>query len=125
MQSFFRLVKLKAYFKDQYNEELNTENQTFKPPRNKKWTPDKNHHNVETYIEATERELKQQGDISDNKGYNNSSKSERIAIKELSDLTDIIITKADKGAVVITDIKDYISEGHRELNNKDHYKNIE
>ena len=125
MQSFFRLVKLKAYFKDQYNEELNTENQTFKPPRNKKWTPDKNHHNVETYIEATERELKQQGDISDNKGYNNSSKSERIAIKELSDLTDIIITKADKGAVVITDIKYYINEGHRELNNKDHYKNIE
>ena len=125
MQSFFRLVKLKAYFKDQYNEELNTENQTFKPPRNKKWTPDKNHHNVETYIEATERELKQQGDISDNKGYNNSSKSERIAIKELSDLTDIIITKADKGAVVITDIKDYINVAHRELNNKDHYKNIE
>ena len=125
MQSFFRLVKLKAYFKDQYNEELNTENQTFKPPRNKKWTPDKNHHNVETYIEATEREFKQQGDISDNKGYNNLSKGERIAIKELSDLTDIIITKADKGAVVITDIKDYINVAHRELNNKDHYKNIE
>ena len=124
MQSFFRLAKLKAYFKGQNNEELNTENQTFKPPRNKKLTPDKNHHNVETYIEAKERELKQQGDISDNKGYN-SSKSERIAIKELSDLTDIIITKADKGAVVITDIKDYINEGHRELNNKDHYKNIE
>ena len=124
MQSFFRLVKLKAHFKDQYNEELNTEDQTFKPPRNKKWTPDKNHHNVETYIEATERELKQQGDISDNKGYNNSSKSERIAIKELSDLTDIIITKADKGSVVIIDIKDYINEANSQLNNKDHYKNI-
>ena len=124
MQSFSRLVKLKAHFKDQYNEELNTEDQTFKPPRNKKWTPDKNHHNVETYIEATEREFKQQGDISDNKGYNNLSKGERIAIKELSDLTDIIITKADKGSVVIIDIKDYINEANSQLNNKDHYKNI-
>ena len=124
MQSFFRLVKLKAHFKDQYNEELNTEDQTFKPPRNKKWTPDKNHHSVETYIEATEREFKQQGDVSDKKGYNNLSKGERIAIKGLSDLTDIIITKADKGSVVIIDIKDYINEAHGQLNNKDRYKNI-
>ena len=53
MESFFRLVKLKAYFKDQYNEKLNTEDQFFKPQSNKKWTPNKSHHNIETYIEAT------------------------------------------------------------------------
>ena len=30
MQSFFRLVKLKAHFKGQYNEILNTDDQIFK-----------------------------------------------------------------------------------------------
>ena len=96
MEFFFRLFKLKACFKDQHNEKLNTEDQIFKPQSNKRWTPKKNHHTIETYIEATERELKQQGDISDNKGYNNLSKGKRIAMKELSDHTDIIITEADK-----------------------------
>ena len=43
----------------------------FKPQSNKKWTPNKKYHTIETYIEATETELKQQGDISDNKGYKN------------------------------------------------------
>ena len=42
-------------------------------------------------------------------------------MKELSDYTDIIITKAYKGrAVVIMDVKDYINEANRQLNNKDH-----
>ena len=57
MKSFFRLVKLKAHFKDQYNHKLNTEDQIFKLQNNKKWTPNKNHHIIETYIEATETEL--------------------------------------------------------------------
>ena len=43
-------------------------------------------------------------------------------MKDLSDRTDIIITKADKGgAVVIMDVKDYINETHRhhKILNKD------
>ena len=71
MESFFRLVKLKTHFDNQHNETLNTEDQMFKPQSNKKWTPNKKYHTIETYIEATETELKQQGDISDNKGYKN------------------------------------------------------
>ena len=57
MQSFFRLAKLKVHFKDQYSEELNTEDQVFRPLSNKKWAHSKNHHTIETYIKATEREL--------------------------------------------------------------------
>ena len=42
----------------------------------------------------------------------------------MSQRTDIIITKADKGgAVVIMDVKDYINKAHRQLI-KDHYKNL-
>ena len=85
MESFFRLVKLKAHFKDQYNVKLNMEDQIFKPQSNKIATPSK------TYIEATERELKQKGDISDNKGYINLSQGERIAMEELSDLTEMMM----------------------------------
>ena len=59
MESFFRLVKLKAHFKDQYNEKLNTEDKIFKSQSSKKWTPNKNHHTIEINIEATERELRQ------------------------------------------------------------------
>ena len=96
----------------------------FQTSKQQKTTCNKNHHTIETYVEATERELKQQGDISDNKGYNNLSKGETIAMKELSDHTDIIITKHNKGgAVAIMDVKDYINEAHCQLNNKDCYKN--
>ena len=39
-------------------------------------------------------------------------------MKELSEREDIIITEADKGgAVVIVDVKDYIKEAERQLNN--------
>ena len=110
---------LNYFDKDQYNEKLNSEDQMFKPQSNKKWTPNKNHSTIETYIGATEKELKQQGDTSGNKGYNNLSKGERIAMKEVSDDTGIIITKSDKGgAVVIMDVKDCVNEAHRQLNNK-------
>ena len=35
IESFFTLAKLKPYFKDQYNEKLNTEDQIFKPQSKK------------------------------------------------------------------------------------------
>ena len=44
-------------------------------------------------------------------------------MKELSEREDIIITKADKGgAVVIVDVKDYIKEAERQLNNTEKYR---
>ena len=75
----------------------------------------KKHHTIEAYIKATEKELKGQGDISENKGYNSLSKVERIALKETNNCTDTIITKVHKeGAVIIIDKKDYINEAHRQ-----------
>ena len=82
-----------------------------------------NNYRTSTYIEATEKELKQKGDIKGKKVHSNLSKDERIAMKELSNHTGIIITKVDKGGTaVIMDVKDYINEAHGHLNNKDHYK---
>ena len=47
----------------------------------------------------------------------NLTKSEREALLNLQKRNDIIITKADKGGTVaILDIKDYIDEANRQLN---------
>ena len=75
-----------------------TEDQLFKPKSNKKCRPDKNHNTVEMYIEATKNALEPEEQNSNrNKYYNNLTKGERKALKELAVSNDIIITKADKG----------------------------
>ena len=57
LDDFFRLIKLKAYFKDNNMDNPTMDNQLFKPKTNKKQRPDKNHHTIETYIEATKNAL--------------------------------------------------------------------
>ena len=104
-----------------------TEDQLFKPKSNKKCRPDKNHHTVEMYIEATKNALEPEEQNSNrNKYYNNLTKAERKALKELAVSNDIIITKADKGgAVVIIDVEDYVKDAEHQLNNKDAYKKLQ
>ena len=76
----------------------NTEDQLFKSKTNKKWRPGKNHHTVETYTKATKNALEiGEQNYNKSKYYNNLTKGERKALKELADRNDIIITKADKG----------------------------
>ena len=123
LDNFFRVIKLKAYLKDNDMYNPSREDQLFKPKTNKKWRLDKNHHTVETYTEGTKNapETEEQNN-KDNKYYNNLTKGERKALKELADRNDIIITKADNGeAVVIIDVKDYVKEAERQLSNKDSY----
>ena len=60
------------------------------------------------------------------KRYNNLTKSERTSMKELSEREDIINTKADKGGgIVIVDVKDYIKEAERQLNNTENYRKLQ
>ena len=126
LESFYRLLKLKACFKDNENTKVTMEQQIFKPQKKEKWTPNKNHHTVLTYIEATQRELEKEQTKMEEKPYNNLTKNERTSIKELSEREDIIITKADKGAaVVIVDVKDYIKEAERQLNNTENYRKLQ
>ena len=51
-----------------------TEDQLFKPKTNKKQRPDKNHHTVETYIEATKNALETEEQKNKDKYYNNLTK---------------------------------------------------
>ena len=123
LDDFFRVIKLKAYLKDNNMYNPIREDQLFKPKTNKKWRPDKNHHTVETYTEATKNALEtEEQNNNDNKYYNNLTKGERKALKELTDRNDIIITKADNGgAVVIIDVEVYVKEVEHQLSNKDSY----
>ena len=61
-----------------------------------------------------------------NKYYNNLTKGQKKALKELADRNDIIITKADKGgAVVIIDVDDYVKEAEHQLSYKVGYKKLQ
>ena len=79
-----------------------------------------------TYIEATQRELEKELKKMKEKPYNNLTKSERTSMKELSERVGIIITKAEKGgAVVIVDVKDYIKQAERHINNTKNYRKLQ
>ena len=90
LESFYRLLKLKAYVKGNENTKLTTEQQTFKPQKKENQTPNKTHHTVLTYIEATQRKLQREQTKMIEKPYNNLTKSERTSTKELSEQEDII-----------------------------------
>ena len=126
LESFYRLLKLKACFKDNKNTKLTTEQQIFKPQMKEKWTPNKNNHTVLTCIEATQRELEKEQTKMKEKPCNNLTKNERRSVKELSKREDIRITKADKGGVVvIVGVKDYIKEAERQLNNTENSRKLQ
>ena len=82
------------------------------------------HHTVKTLCDAVIHETT----IAENRKTNNKSnlsKEEKQALLDLQERDDIIITNADKGgAVVIQDVKEYIKEGNRQLNNSDFYKRL-
>ena len=77
LDDFFRLIKLKAYFKDSDMYNPSTEDQLLKPKSNKQWRPDKNHQIVETYIEAIKNALEtEEQNNNNNKYYNDLTKGE-------------------------------------------------
>ena len=53
------------------------------------------------------------------------NKKEIKALNDLKDSEDIVITNADKGgAIVISDVKDYVEEANRQLSNRNHYQKL-
>ena len=89
METFYRTIKLKGYFKDLNGNAVPTEEQIFKPTNHKKWTPNKNHHTVSTYIEATQEKLECEMENQKPQQFNNLTKGERTALQELSERNDI------------------------------------
>ena len=57
LQNFYRLIKLKAYFKDTESTTKKDENTIFIPENQKPWTPSQNHHSIETFIDLVQHEI--------------------------------------------------------------------
>ena len=120
LQNFYRLIKLKGYFKNTENQQPNDENQIFKAKTKEKWTPAENHHSIETFINLVEK------DINDSKNEPKKTKAIRKALKQLEKRQDIIISNDDKGgAVVIMDTDKYIEESDRQLSDRTNYKKLQ
>jgi len=86
------------------------------------WTPKDTHHSVKTFCDAFTKDTTT---IEATKAINKSNLTidEKQALKDLQSRDDIVITNADKGgAVVIQDVKNYIEEANRQLNNTVFYK---
>ena len=122
LDSFFRLIKLRANFgNDTRTQREKTEEDTFKPPSI--WEPNRTHHTVNTFCDAVKNEMEQ--NMKSIKVKTNLSKDELNALNELQKRDDLIIPNADKGgAVVIMDVKDYIDEAKRQLDNENCYKKL-
>ena len=114
---FDKRVRLKSHF--QHNPSESDPDSQFKS--SKGWTPPKGASQaMETFLTTTTTHFMT---MTKKKKYPNITPQEKIAIKELSDNTDIVIKPPDKGsAIVIQDRDKYIVEAQCQLSNKDHYR---
>ena len=80
---------------------------------------------LQKYLSKVKEDLLTDNKLQQN-NTDNISKNERIAIKKLSDNTDIVINKADKGStIVVLDRHQYIQDGNKHLSDKNTYKPLQ
>ena len=83
----------------------------------------KNHHTVDTFIEATNNDIDAVIKKLKQPKCSNLSEKEQKALEELKVRDDIVITNAEKrGAVIILVMKCYVEECERQLNNNQNCK---
>ena len=88
-------------------------------------TPKENHHSIETFIEAVNKDAESVITGKPKNAKSNVYKGERGALNKLSERTDVLTTNTDKGgAVVMQETKDYIIEANRQLNVTFSYKKL-
>ena len=98
---------------------------------NSSWEPPNPHYTVKTFTESFKNGMKKSLETNPktrnkNEHRKNLNKKEQEALDALKKRSDIIITSADKGgALVINDVKSYMSEANRQLSNTDHYKKLD
>ena len=128
IKKFTRNIKLRAHFATPDDQQTNNEptrKEFYIKKPNSTWEPPNTHHTVKTFIEAINNDIEKLPDRESKKKYN-LTKSERLALDQLQQRTDIIITNADKGgAVVIQDTDEYIKEANRQLNDTNFYKKFD
>jgi hypothetical protein len=121
IEKFSRHLKLQNYFSTRpnlgnYTRSAFTDKSTWTPPDSRIDKP------VLDCIDSISNDIKT---LRIQREIKNLNKNEFQAIKNLKNKPEIVIKKADKGsAVVVMDKCNYVSEGHRQLSNPLHYKQI-
>ena len=87
----------------------------FKANKNKGWTPDKNHHTIDSFNEAVKKQCTKT--FKPKQPHPNLHTGKKEANKELSKREDIIITNMIS-SLLIVDTNDYIKKAARQLNCK-------
>ena len=124
LEKYFRRIILKAHFKDSPKYDY----EGYKNNSNSNWMPKSIHHSVKTYMQNVKNELQNLTNNTDNNinKKSNLTPGEKKAMERLREREDIIISKADKGgAVVIQDVRAYISEAERQLKDTTFYRPVD
>ena len=87
--------------------------------------PKKNHHTVETFVEAGENNVESILQEKKPLPKNNLSKIEKAALDHFTKREDIAIIKAGKGgATVIMNVEEYISKANQQIKEYNFYKKL-
>ena len=124
IETFSRKIKLRAHFDTNAPDRSDIEKKFH--PTNKSWEPSNTHHTVSTFLEKFKNDAITELNKAKPNSTRNLSTMELKALESLQERSDIIITKADKGgATVIIDVKDYIIEANRQLNDTNFYQKLD
>ena len=118
LETFGRRLRLLWHFRDE--EENNTMINPFRPKS--KFNPKGKDAAIEIYLSRLEEETL---NIDTNLDYNNLTRDERNALKQLKNDHSIVIKEADKGSgVVVWDREDYLTEAESQLSDPDVYEEL-
>ena len=82
----------------------------------------KDHHSIETFIEATRCDIQEKNEKTRPSTYLNLTIKEWKAMLEPQSRNDVVITEAARGEAVV--VLDYIKEAERNLNNRENCRKI-
>ena len=127
LENLSRKIKLKESFCNKNVQKQETELANKEPIIKSKtnWEPKKNHHTVETFIEAVNKDIVERFSDTKKLPKNNLTDTDKNAIEYFSKRNDLVITKVDKGrATVILDVKDYIPKANEQLQDNSFYQKL-
>ena len=127
LESFNGKIKLKVFFRNKNVQKQQTELANKEPNIKSKtnWEPKKNHHTVETFIEAVNKVTVEI--FSDKKKLpkNNLTDTDKNDVEYFSKRNDLVMMKAGKGgATVILDVKNYIAKANEQLQDNSFYQKL-
>ena len=112
---------IKKYKKKKPNQQTKKQILKVKPIRN----PKRNHHAVETFIEAVNKDIVERFSHKNKLPKNNLTDTDKNATEYFSKRNDLVITKAGKGGVtVFLVVKDYITIENKQVQDNAFYQKL-